>query len=88
MFANVLMCQFDNDLETFIFSAGQVTPPPLMGGQEEVAEQVAELEFLQVQPISRLSLSMTRMTELVAVLQANLDQRNVAVETRPGDPRQ
>lgn len=87
MFANALMCQFDNDLSTFIFSAGQVTPPPLSGTPAELAEQVSNLEFLQVKPIARLSLSRDRVRELVAVLEASLDQCDRASRLRPGDPR-
>jgi hypothetical protein len=86
-FTNTFLCQFDLDQATFLLTFGQLTPPAFAGTPEEVAEQAENIEFVQIKPIARLSLSEARFRELIAVLQANVDQLERARTMRPGDPR-
>lgn len=86
LFANAFVSQFDN-VDGFIVTVGQITPPALIGTPDEVREQVAEIEFVAVKPVVRLGLTRFRMVELIAILQANLDQYDRASTMRGGDPR-
>jgi hypothetical protein len=87
VFANNFVVQFDNDLASHIITIGQLSPPALIGSPEEIAEQVSKIEFVPVRPVARIALTPQRMVELIAVLQANVDQREQAAKLRPGDPQ-
>ena len=87
IYSNSFICQFDQDLQTFIVSFGQTTPPILIGTPDEIEQQAREIEFVQVKPVFRLALSQSRLQELVSVLGANLDQLEHVRTMRPGDPR-
>jgi hypothetical protein len=87
LFANAFVCQFDQDLGAHLLTVGQVAPPPLIGTPDEVREQLDRIDFVPVRVIARLALTPARMTELLAALQANVDQREQAANLRPGDPR-
>lgn len=87
--ANTFVCQFDSQDSSglFILTAGQLTPPALVGTPDEVEQQAREVSFVPVKPILRLGLTPFRLRELVAVLQANLDNWERARTMRQGDPR-
>jgi hypothetical protein len=87
VYANSFLCQFDQDLQTFILSFGQSTPPVLVGTPDEVKRQAQEIEFIQVKPLLRVSLSEVRFEEFRQALGANLDQLEHARKVQPGDPR-
>jgi hypothetical protein len=87
LFANAVIAQFEQDLGAHILTIGQVIVPPLTGTDEEVAEQVAEIEFVQVRAIARLAFTPDKLQEAIGILQANVDQRERAATLRPGDPR-
>jgi hypothetical protein len=88
LFANAFVSQFDQTLDSFILTFGQMTPPALIGATpEELREQAEQITFIPVKPIVRLSLTPTRLREVIASLQANLDQLERASTMQPGDPR-
>jgi hypothetical protein len=87
VFCNQVICQFDQDLETFILTFGQMSPPPLMGTPEEMRQQAEQISFVPVRVVARLSASPAQMAEIHAALGANLDQLEKARNMRPGDPR-
>jgi predicted GNAT superfamily acetyltransferase len=88
LFANAFVAQFDQTLDAFILTIGQMTPPALIGASpEELRAQAEQITFVPVKPVARFALSPGRMRELVAVLHANLDQQERAATMRPKDPR-
>jgi len=84
---NQFISQFDQDMETFIITFGQLSPPALAGTSDEVREQAEQITYLPVRPVARISLSRPRMAELIAALGANVDQLEQAHNILPGDPR-
>lgn len=88
LFTNAFVSQFDQTLDSFILTFGQMTPPALAGATpEELREQAEHITFVSVKPIVRLSLTPTRLREVIASLQANLDQLERVTTMQPGDPR-
>ena len=87
--ANAFVCQYDpQTLDHLILTVGQLTPPAIMGATpEEREEQARSVGFVPIKPISRLGLTPARARELIATLQANLDQLDEAFKLRPRDPR-
>ncbi len=86
-FTNLFISQFDQDMETFIITFGQLSPPVLIGTPDEIREQAEQITYVSVRPVARISLSRLRMKELIAALSANADQLEQASNTLPGDPR-
>jgi hypothetical protein len=86
---NAMVSQFDpTTLDSLILTFGQVTPPAIVGAtDDERREQLEQVAYVPVKPISRLSLTVARARELVATLEANLDQLEQARTMRPEDPR-
>lgn len=70
----------------FTLTVGQMTPPPLLGTPEEKAEQARQIDYVPIRVLVRLGLSPTRLRELIAVLQGNLDLHDKTMEGF--DPRQ
>jgi len=58
----------------FVMGIGQSTPPALIGGPEQIAEQAAQIEFVAVRPLAKVALTEDKMKELIAVLQVSLDK--------------
>lgn len=88
LYANTFVCQFEQTLDAFILTVGQLTPPALIGATvEELREQAEQITFVAVKPVARFGLTRARLEELIALLQANLDQLERATTMRPGDPR-
>jgi hypothetical protein len=88
LYINAFVAQFDADLGAHILTLGQLTPPALVGTPDEIAEQVAELEFVTIKTVARLAITPAKMQEVIGSLQANVDQRERAATLRPGDPRE
>lgn len=78
LFANQFVIQFDED--GFLLTVGQVAPPPLLGTVEERKEQATQLAFVPVRPLARFSMSEERLRALIAILQENLSNYEVARE--------
>jgi hypothetical protein len=88
LFTNAFVSQFDQTLDAFILTFGQMTPPALVGAtEEELRRQAEQITFISVKPIVRLSLTPTRLREVIASLQANLEQLEHVSTMQPGDPR-
>jgi hypothetical protein len=87
--ANAFVCQFDpQTFDSITLTVGQLTPPAITGATpEEREEQVRNVSFVPIKPIVRLALTPARARELMATLDANLDQLERANKLRPGDPR-
>jgi hypothetical protein len=89
LYVNSFVSQFDSQtFDSFVVTVGQLTQPALTGATpEDLAEQAEQISFVAVKPVVRLGLTTARMRELIATLQANLDQLEHANRMRPGDPR-
>jgi hypothetical protein len=53
----------------FILTIGQLSPPPLIGSQEQQAEQVEALDFVPIRALCRVSMAPNRLRDLIAILQ-------------------
>jgi hypothetical protein len=86
---NAMVSQFDpQHLDSLILTLGQVTFPAIVGASaEERKEQVEQIAYVPIKPIARLALTTARAKELIATLDANLDQLEQARKLRPEDPR-
>lgn len=83
LFANQFLLQFQPG--EFMLAIGQATPPAILGTPEEMAEQLAGYTYVPVRTIARVGITRQRLQELIAVLQANLDNHDRA--TQGLDPR-
>lgn len=72
MFANQILAQHVN--EEFLLSFGQVSPPAILGTDEERQDALARVEFVPVRTIARIGMPAQRMREFVAVMQQSLEQ--------------
>jgi hypothetical protein len=68
----------------FVVTFGQATPPPLIGTPEQVQRQAAEISFVPIRTLARLGMNRERLVELIAALQANLDNHDRSM--RASDP--
>ena len=72
LYCNQLLIQFQAE-SSFVIGFGQATMPPLIGTPEEVAEQAADIEFVPVRTVARVALTPETLREVIAMLQANLE---------------
>lgn len=89
LYVNAFVSQFDQQtLDSLILTVGQLTPPAIVGAtSDERREQLEQVAYVPIKPVVRLGLTPARAKELIATLQANLDQLEQARNMRPGDPR-
>jgi hypothetical protein len=88
VYANNIIVQFDTSSPGgFIITVGQMTPPALIGTPEEVREQAEQVSFVPVRAVARLALTRTKMQELIAVLQGNVEKYDRWQSKVGGDPR-
>jgi hypothetical protein len=88
LYANTFICQFDvASPGGFILTAGQMTPPALIGTPEEVQEQAEQVSFVPVRAAARLAFTRAKLDELVAILQANREKFDQWRTMMGGDPR-
>jgi hypothetical protein len=89
LLATAFVSQFDPvTLDSLTLTVGQVTMPAIMGNSDkERQEQIERIAYVPIRPIVRLGLTPARARELIATLQANLDQLEEATKLNPGDPR-
>ena len=89
LLATAFVSQFDGQtLDSITLTVGQVTMPAIVGRTDaERQEQLEQIAFVPIKPIARLGLTPARTRELIATLQANLDQLEQATKLRPADPR-
>ncbi len=77
--ANQVLGQIAGEDEV-VLAFGQVTPPPFLGTPEQRIEQAKQIQYVAVRVVARLSLTHTRLQELVRVLQQTLDNYDQAVK--------
>lgn len=83
-YANQFIVQFQPDAG-FVLGLGQATPPAVMGTPDQVAEQVAQIEFIPVRTLARVAMTEAKLRELIAALEANLqnfERSKVAIDPR------
>ncbi len=83
LFANQFVSQFYQD--AFIVTVGQTVPPPIVGTDVERAKQLVQVSYVSVKPVARLSLTRTSMRDLIAHLEANLQQYEEAQLAKGGE---
>jgi len=69
-FANQFVIQHQQN--EFILTVGQMSPPILLGSEEERREQAKQISFVPVKVIARIAMTRERLVELISVLQQNL----------------
>ena len=74
VFVNQILGQVDDQGE-LIITFGQATPPVLLGTEEEQRDQARNIQFVQVRPVTRMSLTGRRTRELIGILQTSLDNQ-------------
>ena len=70
LFSNQFYGQFHQT--EFIITFCQIQPPLLVGTQEEVRQQAEHISAVPARVVARIGLTTQRMTELIRVLQENL----------------
>ena len=70
LFGNHFIIQHEQN--EFILTAGQLTPPILLGTPEERLEQAKKLSYVPVRVVARLGFTRQRLEELIEALQENL----------------
>ncbi len=84
LFVNTFVGQVQPQEGAFYLSVGQTVPPALIGTPQEQAEQLEQIAYVPIKPVARLALTRSRMEELVALLQLNLEQYDQMVEQMMG----
>ena len=82
MFANHVVVQHQPD--EFVLSLSQVMGPALTGNEDDRREQASEVEHLNLHTIARVAMNRRRVAELIAVLQAELQEHDRLIEARQG----
>jgi hypothetical protein len=59
----------------FVLTLGQVTGPPLVGTPDEIRQHAATTR-VPIHTLARVGLTRERLVELIAVLQATLDEHD------------
>lgn len=63
---------------TYVLIVGQLTPPLLLGDEDEQREQIRQIASVPIKPVGRYALSEPALRELVDLLQRNLPPINAA----------
>ncbi len=58
----------------FILTLGQVTPPILLGSDEERFEQAKKVAYIPVKVVARVSFTRDRLVELIGALKKHLEK--------------
>lgn len=75
LFANQFLIQHQPN--EFVLTIGQLVPPPILGSSpEERIEQAKQVDFATIRVLARIGMSPTRLRELIAILQGNLEQHD------------
>ena len=70
VFANQFVIQ--NHEDEFVLTLAQLSPPYLLGTEEEMLEQAKNLAYVPIKVVGRFSLNRQRVGELIAILQDNV----------------
>jgi len=74
LFANRFLAQHQPN--EFIVTLGQVTGPPITGTPEEIREHAGARRSVPIGTVARVGLTRHRVVELIAVLQAELEDHD------------
>ena len=74
VFANHFLVQHQPD--EFVLTVGQVTGPPLVGTPDQIRGQARDGAEVPIHTLARVGVTRHRLTELIAVLQAALDEHD------------
>jgi hypothetical protein len=69
----------------FVLTVGQLVPPLILGDEDDRREQLKRLSYVPVRVVGRFGLTRQRLTELIALLQENLENHDR--QYGGGDPR-
>ena len=58
--------------DEFLLTLGQITPPLLLGSDEEKRAQAEKISYVGVTAVARIGLNRHRVKQLIEVLQQNL----------------
>jgi len=87
LYANTFISQFDpTSTGAFILTIGQLTPPALLGTQDQVKEQAERVSYVPVRAVARIAITRTKLDELIAILESTKEKFDRATTIR-GDPR-
>lgn len=82
-YANAFLSQIDNG--GFVLTVGQIAPPIVLpGSPEEMEKQARSIPYIQCKTLHKFSLTPSKMRELVAILNENLDNFE---KMNAGNPR-
>jgi hypothetical protein len=70
LFVNQFVIQHHED--DFVLMLGQITPPVLLGTDEERRAQAEKVAYVPVNVVARVAFSRGRLVELIEVLQEHL----------------
>ena len=71
--------------QSIVFGLGQAIAPPKLGDPDQVAQQVAQIEFIPVRTLARVAMTEVKLRELSAMLDAHLskvDQARARLDPR------
>lgn len=68
--ANKIVCQFEGDV--FVATFGILTPPILLGTEEEIRDQVEAIESVPVGPVARIAMTEQMLERVINTLSENL----------------
>jgi len=81
LYANNFIIQYETG--DFILTAGQLTPPVLLGTEEEQREQAKRITHVSVKVVARISMNRTRLEQLNNLLTDHLRRFSPPPEGSP-----
>jgi hypothetical protein len=78
LFVNQFVIQYVQD--DFILMLGQMTPPILLGTDEERRAQAEKVAYVPINVVARVAFSRGRLVELIEILQDHLSKCDVQRE--------
>ncbi len=60
----------------FILTVGQLSPPILLGSEEDRRQQVEQVSYVPVKVVARLSFTRARIEELISVLSVHVEKQD------------
>jgi hypothetical protein len=66
----------------FVITFGQVTGPPLVGSPDQIRDQAHDMTHVPINTMCRVGMTRHRLVELIALLQANLEDHDRLVGER------
>lgn len=67
-----------------LLTFGQLIPPALLGGPEQVSEQLKRFSYIPVKPVARIAITRFGLDELIRVLNETRNNYQEAEQARKG----